>query len=152
MSGVCKTFRNGTHRAQNPSATLLRLKPLLPVMGITRVANVTGLDRLGIPVVMVCRPNARSIAVSQGKGLSLTAAKVSGVMEAVETYHAERVIRPLKLASFEELRYTHALVDVESLPFCVDSDFDPDMPFEDGLRIQWRPVQPEASHRGPSEK
>ena len=128
MSGVYKAFRHGTHRAQDPSATLLRLKPLLPVMGISRVANVTGLDRLGIPVVMVCRPNARSIAVSQGKGLELTAAKVSGVMEAVETYHAERIIRPLKLASFEELRYTHSLVDVEGLPFCVDSSFDPDVP------------------------
>ena len=128
MSGVYKAFRSGTHRAQNPGATLLRLKPLLPVMGISRVANVTGLDRLGIPVVMVCRPNARSIAVSQGKGLDLTAAKVSGVMEAVETYHAERVMRPLRLASFEELRYTHPLADVEGLPFCVDSNFDPDMP------------------------
>lgn len=34
-------------------------------MGITRVADVTGLDRIGIPVVMVCRPNARSLAVSE---------------------------------------------------------------------------------------
>jgi ribosomal protein S12 methylthiotransferase accessory factor YcaO len=31
---------------------------LAPVMGITRVANVTGLDSVGIPVVMVCRPNS----------------------------------------------------------------------------------------------
>ena len=52
--------------------------PCSPRMGITRIANVTGLDRIGIPVVMVVRPNARSVAVSQGKGLTLAAAKASG--------------------------------------------------------------------------
>ena len=60
-------------------------------MGITRIANVTGLDRIGIPVVMVCRPNARSIAVSQGKGLDMDAAIVSGLMESAELYHAEQI-------------------------------------------------------------
>lgn len=29
---------------------------------------MTGLDCIGIPVVQVCRPNSRSLAVSQGKG------------------------------------------------------------------------------------
>ena len=28
--------------------------PLMPVMGMTRIANVTGLDIIGVPVVMVC--------------------------------------------------------------------------------------------------
>jgi len=65
---------------------------------------------------MVCRPNSRSIAVSQGKGTTLMAAKASGVMESIEGYHAEHITLPLKLASYEELRYTHALVDVDSLP------------------------------------
>ncbi|MHC4093368.1 MAG: YcaO-like family protein, partial [Planctomycetota bacterium] len=68
----------GTHRTVSPAETLARLTPLLPQMGITRVANITGLDFIGIPVVMVCRPNSRSIAVAQGKGLELVAAKVSG--------------------------------------------------------------------------
>ena len=71
-----------------------------PQMGITRVANVTGLDRVGIPVVMVVRPNSRSVAVSQGKGLTVAAAKASGVMEAAELWHAEHITKPLKLASY----------------------------------------------------
>ena len=41
--------RHGPDRAAG--ATLARIRPLLPVMGITRIANVTGLDRVGIPVV-----------------------------------------------------------------------------------------------------
>ena len=101
-----KAYRRGTHRTVDPAATLARAQPHLAAMGITRIANVTGLDRIGVPVVMVCRPNARSLAVSQGKGLTLEAAKASGVMEAIELYHAERIELPLKLGSARELAST----------------------------------------------
>ena len=97
-------------------------------MGITRIANVTGLDRIGVPVVMVCRPNSRSLAVSQGKGLTLDAAKASGVMEAIELYHAERIQLPLKLGSARELAESHRLIDLEALPQRADSRFHPDLP------------------------
>lgn len=103
-SAATKRYFHGTHRICAPEETLARLQPLLPTMGITRIANVTGLDRTGMPVVMVCRPNARSVTVSQGKGLTLAAAKASGVMEALEIWHAERIVKPLKLASFDEMR------------------------------------------------
>jgi YcaO-like protein with predicted kinase domain len=122
-----KRYRRGTDRILPPEATLARVRPLLPVMGITRLANVTGLDRIGIPVVMVSRPNARSISVSQGKGLELAAAKASGVMEAIETYHAETITLPLKYASFGELCYSHRMVDVAGLPFCAGSRWRDDL-------------------------
>jgi len=123
-----KAFRHGTHRTVDPADTLARVRPLMPIMGITRVANITGLDSIGIPVVMVCRPNARSNAVSQGKGIDLVVAKASGVMEAVETWHAETITAPLKLATFEELAYTHRLIDVAGLPLTLDSPFHADLP------------------------
>src|SRR5512139_2548346 len=94
-----KSYYTGTHRLVSPEKTVERIRRLSPVVGITRIANVTGLDTLGIPVVMVCRPNSRSVAVSQGKGLTLAAAKASGLMEAAETFHAERIDRPLRLGS-----------------------------------------------------
>ena len=72
-----KAYRHGTHRTVDPASTLARVQPYLAHTGITRIANVTGLDRIGVPVVMVCRPNSRSLAVSQGKGLTLDAAKAS---------------------------------------------------------------------------
>jgi ribosomal protein S12 methylthiotransferase accessory factor len=84
-------------------ATLARVLPLAPRMGITRVAVLTGLDVLGIPVAAATRPNSRSIAVHQGKGISLAAAKASAVMEAVETFHAETMTLPLRLAAAGEL-------------------------------------------------
>ena len=113
---VPKAFRTGTHRLVVPQVTLAHLEPHLVEMGITRVANVTGLDRLGIPVVMVCRPNSRSLSVFQGKGLDLAAAQASGIMEATETFWAERVTQPLLLGSFDELQDTYRLVDVNRLP------------------------------------
>lgn len=126
-----KSFFRGAHRLIPPEETVERARPLMPVMGITRIANVTGLDTIGIPVVMVCRPNSRSISVSQGKGMDLAAAKASGVMESVEGYHAEHITLPLKLASYEELRYTHHLVDISQLPRLAHGHFHPH------LRLLW---------------
>jgi ribosomal protein S12 methylthiotransferase accessory factor len=97
-------------------------------MGITRVANVTGLDTLGLPVVAVYRPNARSIVVSQGKGLDLWAAKASGLMEAIEAFHAEHAALPLRLASARELARSHELVDVAGLPRVAMGSFHLDRP------------------------
>ncbi len=111
-----KRYLRGTHRTEAPAATLARLQPLLNSAGITRVANVTGLDRVGLPVVTVCRPNARSLAVYQGKGLDLDAAKASGIMEAMETYHGENISAPLRLGSVEGLRSELPLVDLDGLP------------------------------------
>jgi YcaO-like protein with predicted kinase domain len=126
-----KVVRAGTHRAETLESTVERLKRLAPVMGITRVANVTGLDAIGIPVVMVCRPNSRSVAVSQGKGVDLMSARASGLMEAAELYHAETITLPLRLATYEELRYKHNVVDPEMLARTSDSGFHP------YLRLLW---------------
>lgn len=99
----------GTHRVRTFTQTWAAVQPLLHRLGITRVANVTGLDDLGIPVVMVVRPNARSLAVAQGKGLTLPAARASGVMEAAEMFHAEEAephligVAPNALAETVEL-------------------------------------------------
>ena len=103
---------------KSPSAeqTVSRLRPLLPEFGITRIANLTGLDRTGIPVVMVCRPNSRSSAVFHGKGVDLAAAQASGIMEAIETWHAEHVNLPLRFGSHRELEKALNLVDIDHLP------------------------------------
>lgn len=143
-----KRYVLGTHRTCTPQETLARLRPFLREMGITRIANVTGLDRTGVPVVMVCRPNARSVTVSQGKGITLEAAKASGVMEAAEAWHAEHVIRPLVLASFDEMRREHRVVELAALPQAAESCFSADLPLlwiegEDLLRGEsiWVPYE-----------
>src|SRR5213593_2065403 len=113
--GVAKGYRAGTHRLVSPRETVERVRPFMTAMGITRIADVTGLDCISIPVVMVVRPNSRSVAVSQGKGLDIWAAKASGLMESVEGYHAEFMTRPLKYSSYAELSRAHRLADVTLL-------------------------------------
>lgn len=87
-------------------------------MGITRLAVLTGLDVLGIPVAAVTRPNSRSIAVHQGKGVTLAAAKASALMEAVETFHAENASLPLRFGSHAELAAAVPTADPAILPRC----------------------------------
>lgn len=123
-----KTFRRGTHRTVPPEQTVARLRSLMPRFGITRIANLTGLDRIGVPVVMVCRPNARSSAVFHGKGVNLAAAKASGLMEAAETWHAEQLALPLRLASAAELAGQGRIVDVDALPLAPSSRLHPHLP------------------------
>jgi YcaO-like protein with predicted kinase domain len=88
---LLKRFWQGTHRTADPSETLARVRPHAARMGITRLGNITGLDRIGIPVAVAVRPNSRSVSVSQGKGLELPQAMASALMEACEGFHAEEV-------------------------------------------------------------
>ena len=62
--------------------------------GVTRVSEVTAFAVPGVPVFQATRPAARSLSVSQGKGLTPTAAIVSALLEAVELGSAERLERP----------------------------------------------------------
>ncbi len=123
-----KTYRYGTHRTISPRETVERLRPQLSRFGITRVANVTGLDRIGIPVVMVCRPNARSLSVSQGKGIDIDAARASGIMESIESFHAEEIDAPLRLGSESDMREKYPLIDVARLPKLLSSPYHRDYP------------------------
>ena len=61
-------------------------------LGITRVADTTWLDRIGIPVYASIRPQAKrgSLCVSAGKGLLPVEAKISAIMEAIELAMAEK--------------------------------------------------------------
>ncbi|MDF1791069.1 MAG: YcaO-like family protein [Thalassobaculaceae bacterium] len=115
----------GTTRVCSPRETVDRVTPLLPVFGITRVANVTGLDVIGIPVVMVTRPNARSVSVAQGKGATLDAAKASGLMESIEIHHAEHILAPLLLSSYNEIRFRETVVDVTTMALSARQNLTP---------------------------
>jgi ribosomal protein S12 methylthiotransferase accessory factor len=115
LSALRKLDLGGTFRACDPAATWAHIEPLLPVFGITRVADITGLDRIGIPVAMCVRPNARSLSVSQGKGASRELARISAVMESIEFFHAEHVRPPEIVASYHEMRRRHAALNPKEL-------------------------------------
>lgn len=121
-----KTYHDlgGTFRSSTTTETLARLEPLLPKLGITRVANVTGLDHCGIDVATCIRPNSKHLSVSQGKGLNLELAKISAIMESIEGYHAERPPETVLTDSYNNLKKDHNVIDPKSLSLTAFSNAD----------------------------
>jgi ribosomal protein S12 methylthiotransferase accessory factor len=115
MTGTAKHDLGGTLRLRDATSTLAWVRPLLPRFGITRVANVTGLDRIGIPVWMCIRPNGRSLSVSQGKGLTAELAEASAIMESIEVHHSEHCAPPDLIGPWRSVRKRHAAVNPRDL-------------------------------------
>jgi ribosomal protein S12 methylthiotransferase accessory factor len=86
---AAKHFVAGAHRAMPPEETLERVRPHLAKGGITRIADVTGLDTIGLPVAVATRPASGTLAVEGGKGATFAAAMASAAMEAIERFVAE---------------------------------------------------------------
>lgn len=126
-----KRYFAGTHRICPPDETWARIRPLLEKFGITRIADITGLDRIGIPVAIAVRPLSRSIVIAAGKGVDLAAAKVSAAMEAIECAHAEAISLPLVFASREEILRSKRAVELDSVPLLINHDID------DHSRLMW---------------
>lgn len=56
---------------------------------MTRLADVTRLDTIGLPVWQAVRPWSRALSVHQGKGASNDDARLGALLEAVESHAAE---------------------------------------------------------------
>jgi ribosomal protein S12 methylthiotransferase accessory factor len=108
-------LRDGTHRAATLAATWTRFAKAARPAGITRIADITGLDTLGIPVFAAIRPMGKSLSTQQGKGLSAEAARISALMESLETYTAEQA-RGTVRGSYRALAKKRRVVDVRKLP------------------------------------
>lgn len=107
LKSCIKRYKDDTHRALPPEETMSRVEAKMPAAGITRVADITNLDRIGIPVFSSIRPMAARGAVSvyNGKGATPTEARVSAMMEGLERFSAEVGVRDkeLQLARFSEI-------------------------------------------------
>ncbi|HEY2513512.1 MAG TPA: YcaO-like family protein [Polyangiaceae bacterium] len=114
---VPKRYIAGTHRTRSPRETLAAYTPFMRQLGITRLANITHLDHLGMPVWTGIRPNARTLATSQGKGEDHDSAKASALMEAIEFHHAEHLEGlPLRYDTYRGLKRIADVCPVELLP------------------------------------
>jgi ribosomal protein S12 methylthiotransferase accessory factor len=131
LASCIKKYRDDTHRAVSPEETLRAAEAKLPAAGITRVADITDLDRIGIPVFSSIRPMADrgAISVYNGKGATPTEARVSAMMEGLERYSAEVRDRQLDIASFSLL---DGALDPRDLILPVDADPDALIPWISG--------------------
>ena len=123
-----KHFWYGTHRTASPGETLERVRPYFKSIGLTRIANITGLDKIGIPITISIRPNSYSVAISSGKGTTLEAAMVSAAMESIELYCAETIDLSTINLSYTQLAENYPVLPIEQLPLHENSLFNLDRP------------------------
>ncbi|MDD4668800.1 MAG: YcaO-like family protein, partial [Candidatus Methanomethylophilus sp.] len=79
-------------RVVPPAATLAKVIPLMKKTGMQPPRDITGKDRIGIPVFAVDRPGTKPGEKDHfynGKGATCEEAEASGIMEAMERYAAE---------------------------------------------------------------
>lgn len=124
-----KRFVTGTHRTRAPSDTFKLVEPYLSSAGVTRMADVTGLDHVGIPTTLALRPNAHTIACSSGKGVTREQAYASGAMEALELHAAEIAEVPSFRAPYTDLVKRFDLPQEVDFPLTRNSLFTNDWPF-----------------------
>jgi putative methanogenesis marker protein 1 len=117
------TYIEGTQRVFDEKSTLEKVNNNSKQIGVTRVASITDLDRIGIPVISTIRPSAAegAISVYSGKGNTENQARISAIMESFERCLAERnglnndVAEDIKaqhiIDNFTAMGETHRVVD-----------------------------------------
>jgi putative methanogenesis marker protein 1 len=127
LRSCIKKYKTDTHRAFSPEETLERIAPKMELAGITRVADITNLDRIGIPVFSSIRPAADkgAISVYNGKGATPAEARVSAMMEGIERYSAEVHERELLVETYSKLASETNAVDPRDL--ILPSEANPEM-------------------------
>lgn len=127
--------RLGTFRGASPPESLHAARAAAKICGVSRLAGITGLDYIGVPVWTAIRPLGRSLSVSQGKGLTDILAQVSALMEAIELFHAESFL-PIGIErSIKRTARDPSFADVEALPIRSNGRLDFESP------IRWIETQ-----------
>jgi putative methanogenesis marker protein 1 len=85
-------YAEGSQRVLSAEDTLKNIDGVLDKIGVTRIADITNLDRVGIPVLSAIRPSAATGAISiySGKGFDERQARISAIMESIERCCAEQ--------------------------------------------------------------
>lgn len=134
LRSCTKRYKKDTHRAVSPEETLSRIESKMEIAGITRVADITNLDRVGIPVFSSIRPAAEkgAISVYNGKGATPAEAKVSAMMEGIERYSAEVQDQDLMISAYSKIKEDYNVLDPRDLILPSDSDPDAEIPWVEG--------------------
>lgn len=113
--------RGEAPRVRSAEDTWGRVQPYLADYGITRVAHLTHLDHIGIPVHMAMKPSGRTLSSGSGKGVSELGSTLSAVMEAIEQTYWEGAAPPIHVATQAELAAgTEPFVDIDTVPLIRD--------------------------------
>ena len=118
---------DGIDRVIPASETLSNISGTAESLGVTRLADITGLDRVGIPVFTAVVPKSDDIiSVYNGKGRRPIDAKVGALMEAIERQTALRARLPMVEGSFANLSRSCNVLDPTSVNQELSEDYSED--------------------------
>ncbi|MEO9321505.1 MAG: YcaO-like family protein [Nitrososphaera sp.] len=113
LKSMKKWTVNGTSRIKPAKETLEKVVPLSRKIGVTRLADITGMDVLGIPNYSAVLPGTEDyIWVYSGKGPTREHAMASALMESIERFCSLPSGGPRNFirASYGELSKTHDVI------------------------------------------
>ncbi|MEM7160193.1 MAG: YcaO-like family protein [Myxococcota bacterium] len=107
----------GSHRISSPEAALERAWIDARRVGVTRLADLSDLERLGLSSYSSLRPYADvgDITVTGGKGLSADGARVGALLEAVERACLSCRNRPVVYGTLAEVAREHRVLHPNAL-------------------------------------
>jgi YcaO-like protein with predicted kinase domain len=107
---------DGIERLVPAVETVVRVEKVAESLGVTRLADITGLDRIGIPVYSSVVPDSADVlSVYNGKGTRPIDAKAGALMEAIERQTALQTRVPFVEDSFSNLRDSRRVLDPRSI-------------------------------------
>jgi YcaO-like protein with predicted kinase domain len=133
LTPLKKYSDKGVVRCVDPATTIRRASTVLKQAGITRIADVTNLDRVGIPNFMSVRPLDLDPGISyyNGKGTTQDDAHAGAIMEGIERHAGEYCDYPITVGSYNSLRQRADCVNpVEIIVPAVGE-------YSDDLEIEW---------------
>lgn len=110
-------YRENGNRAAQPADVLKELERLMPLVGATRLAEISQLAVHGMPVYQSTRPAPYGHTIggtttgAQGKGPTAAQARISCLAETVEGYCLEPKNEHMIRASYDFLRNHQAVAD-----------------------------------------
>jgi len=127
-----KYASHGVVRTVPPAETVRRALPLMKRIGVTRIGDVTNLDRVGIPNYTAVRPaGLDGVSYYNGKGTTHLDAKAGALMEAIERASAEQCDLAVYYCTREEMERTGPTIDPAEIIVPHVQKYEPD------LRIEW---------------
>ncbi|MFI0206881.1 MULTISPECIES: YcaO-like family protein [Streptomyces] len=131
----------GEERGKPIAETLRRVEECRSLAGVTRVAEITELDRTGITVHQAVRPDAEAapgtFTIFSGRGKTPEHSRVAAIAEAMERFCGERAnydMRKMVIGSAGELSSEYQLVGPERFNISAD------VAYSKASRMEWVPA------------
>jgi thioglycine synthase len=135
-----KWTKNGTSRIIPVDKTLLNVTEIAKEIGLTRIADITFMDKLYIPNYSSVLPGTEDyIWVYSGKGPTKKHAKASAIMESIERYSSlpRSFTKKFVTGTFNDLKRSYNIIHPDEVIEPLSFDFQDDMcmDYVDGFDI-----------------